>query len=87
MGAWLSAHKIYPQEARRRGEHGRVVVRFEVDASGQVLDVELVEGSGSARLDEAAQTMLRGEHVPPFAPNMSQTPVTIMVTLLYALDP
>ena len=28
---WLASRKSYPEEARRRGEEGRVAVRFTVD--------------------------------------------------------
>ncbi len=65
LAAWLQDHRTYPDEARRDGTEGRAVVRFTIDRSGLVTAVALVSSSGSALLDEAAQTLLRGAHVPP----------------------
>lgn len=87
LGVWLTTHKVYPEEARRRGEDGRVVVRFTVERSGHVLDVELIRSSGSSRLDAATEAMLRGRQVPPFVASMTQDQVTVTVTIRYALSP
>jgi TonB family protein len=48
----------YLDAARRHGEHGDVRCRMRVDASGCVVSVEVVQSSGSERLDEAARTGL-----------------------------
>jgi protein TonB len=45
----------YPATARRRGWEGKVLLRVEVSASGNVLNVEIEKSSGYAILDEAAQ--------------------------------
>ena len=87
LGAWLAAHKTYPEQARRRGEEGRVAIRFTVNRSGRVLDVEVVRGSGSAVLDTAASTLLHGAALPPFAASMPQDQVTVTVQLRYSLAP
>ena len=42
-----------------------VRVRFTVEPSGKVLDVSVVQSSGSARLDAAALALLRNAAVPP----------------------
>ena len=82
---WLAAHKTYPDAARRRGEQGRVVLRFTVDRSGKVTQVELATGSGSALLDDAAQAMLHNASLPPFPAAMPQERVTITVQIRYRL--
>jgi protein TonB len=87
LGVWLKDHKLYPEEARRRGEEGRVIVRFQVARSGQVLEVALVNGSGSTRLDNATEAMLRGAHLPALPADMPADPVTVTVTIRYALSP
>jgi periplasmic protein TonB len=87
LGAWLAAHKTYPEDARRRGEEGRAAVHFTMDRSGRVLDVELSQSSGSAILDEAARAMLRGATLPPLPPTMTQEQITVTVTIRYALAP
>ncbi len=86
LGAWLQAHKSYPAEARRRDEQGRAIVRFKVEHTGQVLDVELVSGTGSVILDDAVKHMLTGATVPPFPPGMDQDQITVTVQLRYKLE-
>ncbi|MDO9366700.1 MAG: TonB family protein, partial [Methylotenera sp.] len=43
----------YPAASRRMGEHGRVVLRVELDETGQITTVKIKESSGHKRLDEA----------------------------------
>jgi protein TonB len=49
----------YPTLSRRRGEEGRVLLQVWVDAHGQPQQVEIHQGSGYARLDEAALEAVR----------------------------
>jgi protein TonB len=86
LAAWLASHKVYPEEARRRGEQGNVTLRFTVEPSGRVVDVAVVHGSGSSRLDAAAEAMLHGAALPPFDATMRQAPVTATVQIHYALE-
>jgi protein TonB len=85
LAAWLAAHKTYPDEARRRGTEGSVVLRFTADRSGRVLDVVLVRSAGSSMLDAAAEAMVRHAVLPPFTAGMSQDTVTVTVQIRYAL--
>jgi periplasmic protein TonB len=85
LAGWLAAHRTYPEEARRHGEQGRVTVRFTVDRDGRVLDVELVKGTGSASLDDAARAMLQAASLPPFPPTMPEQQVTVTVQIRYQL--
>jgi protein TonB len=85
VAGWLTARKIYPEEARRRGEEGRVAVRFTVDRTGRVVEAAIVSPSGSALLDEAAIGLLRQAVFPAFPPNMPQPRVTITTTMRYSL--
>ncbi len=55
-----AAPPAYPDEARRRGWQGRVVLRAHVSAEGTVTAVEVVESSGYAVLDAAAAAAVRG---------------------------
>ena len=86
LDAWLASHRVYPQEARRRGEEGNVIVRFTVEPSGQVVAVALVHSSGSPRLDAAAEALVRNASLPPFEASMPRTPITTMVTIRYRLE-
>lgn len=86
LAAWLRSHRNYPDEARRRAEEGVALVRFNVTRDGQVIAVTLVRSSGSATLDEAAQAMVRGAHLPPFPADMPQSQTTVTVPVRYRLE-
>lgn len=49
----------YPAMAKRMGEEGKVVLRVYVEPDGKPGQVQVKTGSGSARLDEAAQEAVR----------------------------
>ncbi len=87
VGAWLAAHKSYPEEARQRGEEGRLAVRFTMDRSGQVTAAQVVRGSGSEALDRAALTMLKDARLPPLPDAMPQPTITVTVQIRFALGP
>jgi protein TonB len=82
---WLASRKTYPEEARRRGEEGRVAIRVTIDRSGRVVDAAIVSASGSQRLDEAALALLRQASLPPFPAAMAQARITITTTMRYSL--
>jgi protein TonB len=52
-------------EAARRHEQGVVRLELRVDAQGRVESVEIVQSSGSPRLDEAARKQLATWHFRP----------------------
>ena len=51
----LNPAPTYPALARRMGEEGKVVLRVFVEATGRPSQIEIKAGSGSIRLDQAAQ--------------------------------
>lgn len=85
LAAWLQSHRNYPDEARRRGDEGRAVVRFTVNRDGRVLDVSLVSSSGSTTLDDAALTMFRAR-LPAFPAGMAQDQITVTVPIRFTLE-
>jgi periplasmic protein TonB len=85
LARWLAAHKSYPERARKNGDQGRATVRFTVERDGRVMDVELVKGTGSTSLDDAARAMLQAASLPPFPPTMPQQWVTVTVQIRYQL--
>jgi periplasmic protein TonB len=48
------AGPVYPSEARAEGVEGHVVVRYDVDDQGRVLNARVVESSPGGVFDEAA---------------------------------
>ena len=83
FAAWVQSRKRYPDEARRQGTEGIVGVRFTVARDGQVLDAQVVQGSGSTLLDQAALAMFRGARAPQFPADMAQQQVSITVAVRY----
>lgn len=56
----------YPDEARRRGLSGSLVLSVRLDADGQVQDIAIAQSSGEPILDQAAIRIV--ELAQPFAP-------------------
>lgn len=56
----------YPEEARRRGLSGRLVMNVAVEADGSVREVRILRSSGDRILDEAAKHIV--EMAAPFQP-------------------
>ncbi len=83
---WLQAHKTYPEAARTEGAEGRVVLRFTASRDGRVLQVAVVQPSGSRVLDAAAEALLRGARLPPFPASMTQDTATVTLPLTYQLE-
>ncbi len=50
---------VYPPLSRRMGEEGRVLLRVQVDATGNATALEIRDSSGSQRLDNAAIEAVR----------------------------
>ena len=85
LATWVQSRKRYPDEARRQNTEGQVAVRFTVGRDGQVLDAQVVHGSGSDLLDQAALSMFRGGRAPSFPPDMAQTQITTTISVRYRL--
>ena len=76
----------YPAEAAARGEQGTLLLKIIVDRSGELIDVDLLQSSGSDQLDyEAIQAVYRAA---PFGPITSHYPhqqLNIMAYFSYQL--
>ncbi|MGA8400775.1 MAG: energy transducer TonB, partial [Stellaceae bacterium] len=86
LSGWLESHKRYPEDARQRGEEGRVVLRFRVDRYGRVLDYQVVSSSGYADLDQSVENMMRGATMPPFPPSMTTPEIEVSVSIRFGLS-
>jgi protein TonB len=86
VSAWLLAHRSYPEMARALGRQGTVVVRITVDPEGHVMSVNLVQGSGSDSLDNAAEQLVRNARLPPFPPDMKLPQQSVTVPIRYRLE-
>jgi protein TonB len=64
LDAWIDAHLDYPEDSRRRGEQGAVLVRLTVAHDGRLLDFALLRSSGYDELDDATRAMFRHARLP-----------------------
>ncbi len=85
LATWVQSRKRYPDEARRQNTEGQVAIRFTVGRDGQVLDAQVVRGSGSDLLDQAALSMFRGGRAPSFPADMAQAQITTTISVRYRL--
>lgn len=86
VASWLNRHKRYPRRARRRGDEGTGVLRFVMNAEGQVLSANLVESSGSGALDDEILDMVeRAEPLPAIPAALGADTLTITVPVGFRL--
>ena len=77
--ARIAAQKRYPEAALARAPQGVAVVRFSIDASGQVVGASLARSAGDPVLDaEAVATVRRAS---PFPPPPAGTPRNFAASL------
>jgi TonB family protein len=69
----------YPQEARRRGQFGTVVVEFTVDASGRVISAVAKDASPWPLLNQEALRTVRGWKFPPGGVMTLQRPIVFQL--------
>lgn len=79
--AHLERFRRYPPRARAARQQGIVHVRFRMNRAGMVLDAQVVRGSGSVSLDQAAlDTFRRAQPLPAIPPDRpDQLELTIPV--------
>jgi protein TonB len=75
----------YPALSRRMGEEGRVLLRVRVDARGEALTVDLHTSSGSPRLDQAAQDVVRRWRFVPARLGSEAVAATVLVPIAFSL--
>jgi len=78
----IESKKRYPEEAKRRGEEGTVVVSFTIDESGNPVNVKLASSSGSSSIDNETLRLIRSLKFPP---PPDGKPVNLRVEVEYQL--
>lgn len=75
----------YPEEAARRGISGELTLRFQIQRDGDLMDVRLIEGSGSELLDFAALKAIKSA-APfyPFPVTIEKNKISILATFIYS---
>jgi protein TonB len=75
--------KIYPQAARRRNIEGVVLVFLELDSSGTLQELRVLESSGSKILDSAALSLIK--KVLPYEHGLGEE-LTVEIPIRYSLS-
>ncbi|TYP94475.1 MULTISPECIES: energy transducer TonB [Nitrosomonas] len=65
----------YPSRSRILGEHGKLMLKLELDESGRVKKAQVTNSSGYSRLDEAAITAVKTWRCKPPLQNGQPVPV------------
>ncbi len=87
LRAAIARHQVYPRQARRRGEQGRVVLALLIDQDGAFRELRVRRSSGSPRLDRAAlQALRRMGRADPLPPGLGQRQWAISVPLVFRLE-
>jgi protein TonB len=77
---------IYPENARRRGIQGRVLLRVSVSAEGAPVLVSVAESSGAASLDDAAAAAVCQWRFVPASQGSRPMPGTAEVPIVFRLE-
>ena len=75
----------YPEEARRRGEEGRVLLRVQVSPAGLPERVQVQSGSGSRTLDQVALAAVQRWRFVPARRGGAAVVGTVLVPLSFSL--
>ena len=76
----------YPALSRRLGEQGKVQLRVRVGVQGQALSVDLAQGSGFERLDEAALQAVNRWRFVPAKRGDEAVEAMVIVPVVFRLD-
>jgi protein TonB len=86
LNTYIAKHVHYPKKARRRGDEGKVLVKFVVDTDGSITDVRVTKGV-SKEIDKEAVRVV--SHMPKWKPgkqNGAPVRVYFMLPIIFALE-
>jgi len=72
---------VYPKESQRAHEHGTVVLRVLVDATGRPAQIQIERSSGFARLDSAAREAVEKFLFRPYEVNGVAQPAQVLIPI------
>jgi periplasmic protein TonB len=78
----------YPEQAREQHLHGEVIVTVGINCDGSLHSVDIIRGSGSAVLDDAAKdTVRRSAPFPPIPKNSHERVDILYITRTWRFEP
>lgn len=82
----IAGHRFYPSAARRRGLEGTTTLHFVIESDGRLTGVRVVDGSGSALLDDAAlETLARLGRFRPIPAGVERSRWPVQVPIRFGL--
>lgn len=82
----IEDHKVYPAQARLRGQQGEVEIRFRIDRHGHTRKVTLAHGSHSDVLNRESMNLVRNLSLPaPPEALLGDTPIAVTIPIRYRL--
>jgi protein TonB len=86
-GYLRNPHPAYPEEARKAGQQGVVMLRINVDAHGKPSSVQMVRSSGHPLLDERARSTVANQwSFKPAKVGGNAVPAQILVPIRFTLN-
>jgi TonB family protein len=79
------AKALYPDSAKHSGIEGVVILQVDIDATGSVMNVDVVQGLGSG-CDEAASTAMRQSTFTPAYAGPEPVPVRIRIPYRFKIN-
>ena len=77
----------YPEEARRRGLHGNVLLTVVLNLDGSIKSIDVIQGSGYKTLDDAAKLIVRLAAPFPPAPHSGDHIDELNITRTWQFQP
>jgi len=77
----------YPEEARRRGLHGDVLLTVVLELDGSIKSIEVIQSSGQKVLDAAAERIVRLAAPFPAAPRSTERIDELNITRTWRFQP
>ena len=83
----IEKNKFYPPVAKRMGHTGKVLLKLTLDKNGNILDVEVVEGSSFNSLREASTKIIdKISKFPSIPSELGVDQLTFVVPIQYSLQ-
>ena len=82
---WVNAHLIYPEDAKKAGKQGRVIVQFTVSKTGKMTNVRVLRGICQSLDEEALRVVKASPEWKPGVMNGKDVDVTYIFPIIFQL--
>jgi TonB family protein len=81
-----SNNPVYPEEARKSGAEGKVILNLQIDENGKLVQTRVQQSSGSSDLDEAAKNSIKNSKWNPAIKAGKPIKVWVAMPFVFELD-